>query len=99
MGTDSSNLVDEAVAPESQQTEDTNHGILDHQVTRRSFLGQLGAAGVAATATPLLAGVPAPEPTADGHGVAGAKVEITLNAPQRLIIDDVFISQANASQD
>ena len=82
MGTDSSNLVDESVAPEGQQTEDTNHGILDHQLTRRSFLGQLSAAGVAATATPLLAAVPAPAPAssaADGHGVAGAKVEVTLN--------------------
>ena len=27
------------------------------------------------------------------------EVEITLDAPQRLVIDDVFISQANASQD
>ena len=81
MGTDSSNLA-ESVAPESEQAEDNKHGILEHQLTRRSFLGQLSAAGVAASATPLLAAVPEPAAApaaANGHGPAGAKVEVTLH--------------------
>jgi xanthine dehydrogenase YagT iron-sulfur-binding subunit len=42
-----------------------SHGLLEHRVTRRSFLSQVGAAGVVATAPPLLA-------AAESSPVAGA---------------------------
>jgi xanthine dehydrogenase YagT iron-sulfur-binding subunit len=42
-----------------------SHGLLEHRVTRRSFISQVGAAGVVATAPPLLA-------AAEASPVAGA---------------------------
>ena len=57
-------------------------GFLEHRLSRRSFLSQLGAAGVAVSATPLLAATPA-EPAApaasDGKEAAAANVAVTLN--------------------
>jgi xanthine dehydrogenase YagT iron-sulfur-binding subunit len=63
------------------EDESGNHGLLEHRLSRRSFLSQVGAAGVVATATPLLAAAPAPAlPAAgDGHAAASATIPITLN--------------------
>jgi xanthine dehydrogenase YagT iron-sulfur-binding subunit len=58
------------------------HGLLEHRLSRRSFLSQVGAAGVVATAPPLLAAaVPEPSVAAptDGHGASAAFVPLTLN--------------------
>jgi len=64
--------------------EDTSgpHGLLDHRLSRRSFLSQVGAAGVVATAPPLLAAaVPEPTVTAatDGHSGSVPTAPLTLN--------------------
>jgi xanthine dehydrogenase YagT iron-sulfur-binding subunit len=56
-------------------------GLLEHRLTRRSFLSQVGAAGVVATAPPLLtSATPAPAAPAasNGHDVA-VTIPITLN--------------------
>jgi xanthine dehydrogenase YagT iron-sulfur-binding subunit len=57
------------------------HGLLEHRLSRRSFLSQVGAAGVVATTPPLLAAVPGPAVTSatDGHGASAAFVPLTLN--------------------
>jgi len=52
------------------------------RVSRRSFLSRLGAAGVAATAAPLLGAAPppaAPEVAAEGGHVVPGAVPVTLN--------------------
>lgn len=55
--------------------------LLDHQLSRRSFLSHLGAAGVAASAPPLLAAMPdAPVAGAsNGKEAIGGRTAITLN--------------------
>jgi xanthine dehydrogenase YagT iron-sulfur-binding subunit len=88
---------DQATDPATTDGEQPAHddtagpGLLEHRVTRRSFLSQLGATGVAVTATPLLAAaaepVAAPEPLAapaaapanDGEAVTSRTIPITLN--------------------
>lgn len=58
----------------------------DHGITRRDFLTQLGAAGVAVTSTPLLAAAPAaPAPaTASAHDEHGGlcPVRLTVNGQE-----------------
>ncbi len=50
------------------------------RVSRRSFLSGLGAAGLAATATPLLGAVPSGQAEATKHpGASGDTVPVTLN--------------------
>ena len=64
------------------QDENGEPGLLGHRVSRRSFLTQVGAAGVAVTASPLLTAVPAAAavPAAsDGKEAASGSVAITLN--------------------
>jgi xanthine dehydrogenase YagT iron-sulfur-binding subunit len=57
-----------------------NQGLLDHRVTRRAFLSQVGAAGVVVGAQPLLAAAPAPLAAPAQVGVPAAAVApITLN--------------------
>ena len=48
------------------------------RVSRRSFLSHLGAAGIAATASPVLAATATPEPPAVGSGSEGAAVADTV---------------------
>jgi xanthine dehydrogenase YagT iron-sulfur-binding subunit len=57
------------------------HGLLDHRLSRRSFLTQVGAASVVASAPPLLAAAePAPAVAAtDGHEAWANTVAVTLN--------------------
>ena len=66
------------------EDETENHRLLDHQLSRRSFLSQLGAAGVAATANPLLAAAApaaaAVPVTTDGKGPPAGAIPVTLNA-------------------
>jgi xanthine dehydrogenase YagT iron-sulfur-binding subunit len=65
----------------STDGESASEGLLGHRLSRRSFLSQVGAAGVVATAPPLLASaapaVAAPA-ASDGHQVAST-MPITLN--------------------
>ena len=46
---------DDQRAAAGHEDEPGSHGLLEHRVTRRSFLSQVGAAGLVATAPPLLA--------------------------------------------
>lgn len=83
MSSNSTNPEHDATSHVVPETEDeTAHGMLGHRVSRRSFLSQVGAAGVIASAPPLLA-TPAPEtavPVAsNGKGAAANTVTITLN--------------------
>ena len=60
------------------------HGVLDHRLSRRSFLTHVGAVGVVARAAPLLAAAasePAPAAAAatDGHEAWANRVAVTLN--------------------
>ncbi len=57
------------------------------RLTRRSFLGHLGAAGIAATATPVLAAAPAQvEPEAPGTLAAGSRaVTLKVNGQSRTV--------------
>jgi xanthine dehydrogenase YagT iron-sulfur-binding subunit len=58
------------------------NGLLDHHLSRRSFLTHVGAAGVVATASPLLAAAapaPAAAAAAEGHAAMAATSAITLN--------------------
>jgi xanthine dehydrogenase YagT iron-sulfur-binding subunit len=70
-----------AATPHGQRAEDeTGNGLLDHRVTRRSFLAQVGAVGVAASAQPLLAATaPVAAPAHDGEPQVHGTVSITLN--------------------
>ena len=84
MASDSTNSEYEAAAngdPHAEH-ETAQQGLLEHRVSRRSFISQVGAAGVIATAPPLLAAA-APEaavPSAsDGKGAPANTVAITLN--------------------
>jgi xanthine dehydrogenase YagT iron-sulfur-binding subunit len=71
------------------KAEKQDHGRLGHRVSRRSFLSGVGAAGVVAGASPLLAAVPkpAPELASDpapaaahhGDGAGHGTVPVTLN--------------------
>ena len=58
-------------------------GLLDHQLSRRSFLSHVGAAGVVVTTSPLLATAAVPEPAAsaatDGKEATTGNIAITLN--------------------
>ena len=81
MASDSTVLEQETTPHPEPQTED-DAGVLGHRISRRSFLTQAGAAGVAVSASPLLAtaepAASAPAAT-DGKGATGATVPITLN--------------------
>jgi xanthine dehydrogenase YagT iron-sulfur-binding subunit len=64
------------------QGECSEPGLFGHRVSRRSFLTQVGAAGVAVTASPLLTAVPAAAavPAAsDGKEATSGFVPVTLN--------------------
>jgi xanthine dehydrogenase YagT iron-sulfur-binding subunit len=63
------------------QDDNGEPGLLGHRVSRRSFLTQVGAAGVAVTASPLLTAVPAAAaiPAAEAKGAAAGSVAVTLN--------------------
>ena len=83
MATDSTNPEHAAPTHGTHRTEDetVSPGFLGHRVTRRSFLSQVGAAGVVATAPPLLAAsapAAAVPSTSDGKAAANT-VAITLN--------------------
>ena len=81
MASDSTVLEQEATPQPEPQTED-DAGVLGHSISRRSFLTQAGAAGVAVSTSPLFA---AAEPAAaapaatDGKPLTGTTVPITLN--------------------
>jgi xanthine dehydrogenase YagT iron-sulfur-binding subunit len=82
MAIDSSNPEDEAKAQTEPRADDEagDQGLLGHHVTRRSFLSQLGAAGVAVSTQPLLASVaPAAAVAHDGEASGPGAVAITLN--------------------
>ena len=73
-------------APGKSYTEDESAmpGLLEHQLSRRSFLAQVGATGVVVSAPPLLAAEPEPAVPVDpaaagGHVVPVAPILITLN--------------------
>jgi len=82
MANDSNNPEDETAAHSESLTED-DIGSRDspgHQVTRRVFLSQLGATGVAVSTQPLLAAAaPVAAPAHDGEASAPGAVPITLN--------------------
>jgi len=74
---------DEKKKPDTEEAK----GVLSGRVSRRSFLSQLGAAGVAATASPLLATAQPPAPAAADSGaekIEGA-VAISLKVNGRPI--------------
>jgi xanthine dehydrogenase YagT iron-sulfur-binding subunit len=81
LASDSTVLEHEATPHPEQQIED-DAGVLGHRISRRSFLTQAGAAGVAVSTSPLLA---AAEPAAaapagtNGKATADTTVPITLN--------------------
>ena len=82
MGTDPNETRVEAAVCADKKHSRGEQGVPDSLLTRRDFLTQLGAAGVAVTSTPLLA---AAEPAAaapkgaDGHEVHAAPVPVHLN--------------------
>jgi xanthine dehydrogenase YagT iron-sulfur-binding subunit len=84
MASDSKNPEHEATAHDVPQTkgETGSQGLLGHRVSRRSFLSQVGAASVVATAPPLFAtaapaaAVPA---ASDGKAASANRVAVTLN--------------------
>jgi xanthine dehydrogenase YagT iron-sulfur-binding subunit len=84
MASDSKNPEHEATAHDVPQAkgETGSQGLLGHRVSRRSFLSQVGAASVVATAPPLLAtaapaaAVPA---ASDGKAASANRVAVTLN--------------------
>jgi xanthine dehydrogenase YagT iron-sulfur-binding subunit len=84
MASDPQNSQQDATPHGTLQTEEESGspGLLEHRVSRRAFLSQVGAAGVVATAPPLLA-VAAPAtavPAAtDGKEAFANNVAITLN--------------------
>jgi xanthine dehydrogenase YagT iron-sulfur-binding subunit len=60
----------------------TKDGLPDHHLSRRSFLSQVGAAGLVASAPPLLAAAaPARDtaPAANNNGASASGVAVTLN--------------------
>ncbi len=80
------------MAPETKNPtqDESSHGhtgtegdgvLLEHQLSRRSFLSHLGAAGVAASTPPLLAAIPGTptEAASNGQKAAAHRVAITLN--------------------
>ncbi len=77
MATDSISSEIEEIVSDAPQTED-EPALLGHRVSRRSFLTQVGAAGVVVTAPPLLAATPAPS-TAHEVEAQQSTVAITLN--------------------
>jgi len=94
MASDAENPEDFRTPPsnaEDRIDEAGKQGLLEHRVTRRLFLSQLGAAGVAATATPLLAvAAPVAAPAHDGEELAAGTIPITLNVngqDHRLLLD------------
>ncbi len=67
---------------EAQFPPEEDNGLFSHRVTRRSFLSQVGAAGVVATAPPLLAAAATEaDPAAAHHDETAARpmVPVTLN--------------------
>jgi xanthine dehydrogenase YagT iron-sulfur-binding subunit len=67
----------------SPSAEPESHGLLEHRLSRRSFLSQVGAASVVATAPPLLAAAAAPAkaiaPATDGKEASTNFASVTLN--------------------
>jgi xanthine dehydrogenase YagT iron-sulfur-binding subunit len=82
MGTDPNNTAADGAVGLQVENDLGEEAVLDGQLTRRDFLTQLGAAGVAVSSTPLLAAAapaaPAPAP-ADGHGQQEALCPVRLN--------------------
>jgi xanthine dehydrogenase YagT iron-sulfur-binding subunit len=82
MGTDPNNTAADGAVGLQVENDIGEEGMLDGQLTRRDFLTQLGAAGVAVSSTSLLAAaapaaaIPAP---ADGHGQQAALCPVRLN--------------------
>jgi len=62
--------VDPESYPESASIAPPAEAPATHRVSRRSFLSQLGAAGLAATASPVLAATPAPAAPAPSSAIA-----------------------------
>jgi xanthine dehydrogenase YagT iron-sulfur-binding subunit len=89
-------MADDSNKPEQEQSPADSASVAEEKqtlpgrVSRRSFLSHLGAAGVAATARPLLATAqPAPVPADEAPAVPGA-VPVTLNVNgknYRLVIE------------
>jgi xanthine dehydrogenase YagT iron-sulfur-binding subunit len=77
-----------------QEDEAGAHGLLEHRLTRRSFLSQVGAASVVATAPPLLAATePAPVAGAasaqpEPINCATATVTLSVNGEERHLLID-----------
>jgi len=93
MASDSRNPEDHTPAEANPQAENetASPGLLEHQVTRRSFLAQVGATGVAVSAQPLLAAAESvAAPSHHEEAAASGAVPITLNVngqDRRLQID------------
>jgi xanthine dehydrogenase YagT iron-sulfur-binding subunit len=82
MGTDPGDTAETTTNLQTEQHGIDEHGLLDGRLTRRDFLTQLGAAGVAVSSTPLLAATApaASVPAAtDGHEVHGGLHPVRLN--------------------
>ena len=77
MKTDPNYTTGATVGPQLDHEDHDEHGHL----TRRDFLTQLGAAGVAVSSTPLLAAAApaAPAPAANGHQIHGGVASVRLN--------------------
>jgi xanthine dehydrogenase YagT iron-sulfur-binding subunit len=79
-----------ASVPAESGSEGEEKQPLPGRVTRRSFLSHLGAAGVAATAKPLLAAAPPPAVAKEGGSTVPGAVSVTLNVngkEHRLMIE------------
>jgi xanthine dehydrogenase YagT iron-sulfur-binding subunit len=75
MASDSKHSEDQAPVDET-----ADEGLLGHRVTRRSFISQLGAAGVAVSAQPLLAAAaPVAAPVQHAEAAPSGTAAITLN--------------------
>jgi xanthine dehydrogenase YagT iron-sulfur-binding subunit len=68
-----------ANAPEDSPDNPESNPLLDHRLSRRSFLTHVGAVGVIATAPPLLAAAPAPAAATDGHEAWASTTAVTLS--------------------
>jgi xanthine dehydrogenase YagT iron-sulfur-binding subunit len=81
---------DQKPTPDKEAQEGTAEQSLFGRVTRRSFLSHLGAAGIAATASPVLAATPIQEPSAAdvaAEAPAAGTVPLTLrvNGKNRIL--------------
>jgi xanthine dehydrogenase YagT iron-sulfur-binding subunit len=82
MGTDPNNTAADDIVGLQVENDVGEEGTLDGHLTRRDFLTQLGAAGVAVSSTPLLAAAPpaaAIPAAADGHGQQAGLCPVRLN--------------------